>query len=751
MTLRRVDGARRGASRASGGVGRPWLQRVLRVVRELGAARDPQEVLQGIADAVVEVLEFGAAAINLVEPDGTVRTAAVAGPAELDTELLGRVGPLSEWTALLASAERWGELRFLSHRVDIEQWRAVPTWVPAGPEPADEEAWHPDDALLAPMTSPDGTLLGVISVDQPRSGRRPDAEQRTVLELFAEQAARSLFEAAARSRAEALRREAEQRWQLAFEHSPVGAAIVNADGTLAKVNDAFAAMLGLRTDQLTGKSFVDLTHPHDRATNVELFEQLVRGERSSYQLEKRYRHADRHVVWASLHVGAIVDDSGRLVSIVSQANDITDRKDAEQRLAHRAVHDPLTNLPNRVRLEERLAELLGAGVRSGVLLFGIDRFKTVNDSLGHDAGDSLLRSVADRIRRFLPQADLVGRLGGDEFVAIVPGGHDPEELRRLAVRTSAAVRRPVRIRGHRHVVGLSVGITVSGPGHQHPDEVLRESEQALRRAKRNGRGRIEVYDPLQDRHATVEDLDLENDLRAAVHNGVGLVPYFQRIVDLGTNAAVGYEALVRWRHPRRGLLPPSAFLPLAEQTGLIVPLGWWMLGEGCRLAGRAELTDGWSRWVAVNVSASQLGQDQLLPAVRRALDEYQLPAERLHIEITETALANAGPSAIKEVNRVADLGVHVALDDFGTGYSSLSLLRDLPVSTVKIDRSFVEPITEDPTAMAIVRSVIALCRELGITTVGEGVETQDQLTALRALGCAQAQGYLLGRPAPALG
>jgi diguanylate cyclase (GGDEF)-like protein/PAS domain S-box-containing protein len=731
------------------GVRRSWLERVLGVVRELGSGADLQHTLQGVADAVVEVLDFGAAAINVLEAPGMVRTAAVAGPAEAQTVLHGRLSLLTDWTQLLESCERWGELYFYDHHRASAVAERVPKWTARSGDPIGDGAWHPDDALLAPLTTGDGALLGILSVDQPASGRRPDAEQCTVLELFAEQAARSITEAMARSHAEARRREAEQRWKLAFEHSPVGAAIVNPDGTFAKVNDAFVAMLGYPPQQLLRLRFSDLTHPDDVGPNLQLFADLLDGRRTSYQMEKRYLHADGHLVWTMLHVGAIFDDEGALVSIVSQINDISHRKLAEQRLAHRAVHDPLTDLPNRFYLEERLAEFLVSGAPCGVLIFDIDRFKTVNDSLGHDAGDDLLRAVAVRLhRRSRLAGATVGRTGADHFVAIVPGVHDSDSLRRLAAEMVARVRRPLHIRGHRHIIGVSVGITVSGPGHQHADEVLREAEQALRRAKRQGRGRIELYDPLQDRPASVEDLDLENDLHAAVNLGHGLIPHFQPIVDLSTNQTVGYEALVRWRHATRGLLPPNKFLPLAEQSGLIVPLGWWMLKEGCRAASRPELTAGWSRWVAVNVSASQLGQRQLLPAIRRALEDNALPAERLHVEITETALVDAGPEAIKEVNRVADLGVCIALDDFGTGYSSLSLLRDLPVSTVKIDRSFVGPITQDATATAIVRSVIALCRELHITTVGEGVETQDQLAALRVLGCSQAQGYLLGRPAP---
>jgi EAL domain-containing protein (putative c-di-GMP-specific phosphodiesterase class I) len=318
----------------------------------------------------------------------------------------------------------------------------------------------------------------------------------------------------------------------------------------------------------------------------------------------------------------------------------------------------------------------------------------------------------------------------------------------LAARMMNALNQPLEVRGYRHIASVSIGITVGGALHTHPDEVLREADLALLRAKRSGRTRIEAYDPTQDKPATLHELELEHALRSALVHDEGLIPYFQPIVNLVDNVAVGYESLIRWRHQAEGLLHPDEFLPMAEQTGLIVPLGWWMLGVSCRAASDVRLTGGWSRWVAVNASGSQLGRGQLVPEIRRGLDESGLPPSRLHLEITESALVDASPAAVKEVRAVADLGVQIALDDFGTGYSSLSLLRDLPVSTVKIDRSFVTPIASDRVARAIVRSVITLCQELNITTVAEGIETEEQLTSLRALGCTHGQGYLLGRPNP---
>jgi diguanylate cyclase (GGDEF)-like protein/PAS domain S-box-containing protein len=726
---------------------RSWLERLLAVVRELGAVTDIDRTLNRIAEATVEFLEFGAAAINVVDGDYLV-VRAVAGPPDIQ-RLLGRSSPVRYWQDLLDAAEPWGSLRFFGHDQDRQLIGRIATWTSNGTAVESRPgSWHPEDSLFAPLFSPDGALLGVLSVDQPASGQQPDLEQRTMLELFANQAAVAIAESRARDRAEARRWEAEHRWQVTFERSPIGAAIVSEDGELVQVNESLVGMLGFSREELVGRRFSQLTHPDDIEVGTAAFAELLDGSRDSYESQKRLIHADGHVVFGLLHVGVIRNPTGGIQSIVAQINDITQRKLAEDRLAHRAMHDPLTELPNRTLLEELLAGYLDAGRPAGVLYCDLDRFKIVNDSLGHEAGDELLLVLSHRLRDALPAGITLGRVGGDEFVALAPDEDDPCRLHQLAQRLTSALEQPLVVRGHLHTASLSIGITVSGSGHDHPDEVLREADLALLRAKRRGRARIEMYDPNQDKPVTVHELELEHSLRSALADNRGLMPYFQPIVSLRDNAPVGYEALVRWEHAEQGLLDPDDFLPMAEQTGLIVPLGWWMLATCCQAAGDRRLTGGGSRWVAVNASGSQLGRGQLVPEIRRGLAAGGLSPDRLHLEITESALVEASPAAIREVREVADLGVRIALDDFGTGYSSLSLLRDLPVSTVKIDRSFVAPIASDRNARAIVRSVIALCQELQIITVAEGIETQEQLTSVRALGCDHGQGFLLGRPLP---
>jgi diguanylate cyclase (GGDEF)-like protein/PAS domain S-box-containing protein len=729
---------------------RSWLERLLDVVRELGALSDIDQTLNRIAAATVEFLEFGAAAINVVDPNGQVVVRAAAGPPEI-VELVGQSSPLDHWRDILASAEPWGSLRFYSHRLDRGPISRIATWtaeLSLDGETADPDRWHPLDGLFAPLVDPDGALLGVLSVDQPASGRRPSLEQRTVLELFANQAAVAIAEFRARDRAEARRREAEHRWQVTFERSPIGAAIITPDGELSQLNNSLAEMLGYSHEGFPRQRLSQLIHPQDVGLDAAVLQQLLNGERDSYESQKRFLRSDGQIVFGLLHVGAIRDSAGVVQSIVAQINDITQRKLAEDQLAHRAMYDSLTELPNRSLLEELLAGYLASGQPAGVLYCDLDRFKIVNDSLGHEAGDELLLLLSHRLRDALPSGVTLGRVGGDEFVALVPGEDDPDVLRGLALGLAAALDQPLVLRGHLHTASLSIGVAIGGRGHTHPDEVLREADLALLRAKRRGRARVEVYDPTQDKSATVHDLELEHSLRNALVGDGGLLPYFQPIVSLADNIPVGYEALIRWQHAEHGLLDPDDFLPMAEQTGLIVALGWWMLSASCQAAVDPRFTGNWSRWVAVNASGTQLGRGQLVPEIRQGLEISGLRPDRLHLEITESALVEASPAAIKEVREVADLGVQIALDDFGTGYSSLSLLRDLPVSTVKIDRSFVAPIASDRSARAIVRSVIGLCQELGITTVAEGIETQEQLTSVRALGCTYGQGYLLGRPLP---
>lgn len=543
--------------------------------------------------------------------------------------------------------------------------------------------------------------------------------------------------------------QAQQHWELAFDHSPIGAAIITPDGTLARCNQSLADMLERAPQELQGTPFAAVAQPGDAAILSMLFSELSAGQRDSVVVDHDFRRRKGGVLSAHLEVAVIRDDLGQLQSMVAQIQDISERKRAEQVRAYEALHDGLTGLPNSAFLEEHIAELLRIGRPFGVAYCDLNRFKTVNDSLGRAAGDELLRAVAQRLSASLPGRCTVGRLVGDEFVLICMGSSTPEHLHELAAGAVSILSAPFDVRGHQHALGVSIGVTAGKPWHRHPDEVLREAHEALLRAKGRGRGRVEVYDPAQDNPATVADLELENALRVGLTTGRGLVPYFQPIVRLPDLSVVGHEALARWQHPDKGLLEPGAFLPLAEHTGLVVPLGWSMLEACCATLERgAPGPAPGSGWIAVNVSGNQLGRGQLTQKVHQALTSHGTSASHLHLEITEAALVETTSTIRRELSEVAEMGVSIALDDFGTGYSSLSMLRDLPVSAVKIDRSFVEPIVSEAGTAAIVHRLVELCRDMGIDSVAEGIETMEQAEVLADLGCRFGQGYLFGRPQP---
>ncbi len=436
-------------------------------------------------------------------------------------------------------------------------------------------------------------------------------------------------------------------------------------------------------------------------------------------------------------------------AILEIGTDVTARKRAEEELARRALHDALTGLPNRALLLDRLGQALRAAARAGggtavaLLLLDLDRFKEVNDTLGHPAGDALLAEVAARLRAAVRGSDTVGRLGGDEFAVLLPGD-DAAGAARVAATVAAALAAPLVVEGQALVVGGSIGIAACPAHGADVATLLRHADIAMYTAKRTRTG-VAVYDPAQDARARAR-LALLDDLRAGIAAGAFTLHY-QPKIDLDTGRSSWVEALVRWAHPTRGLLPPEVFIPLAESTGLIVPLTRWVLEEATRQAG-AWRRAGLAVSVAVNLSAASL-QDPALPAtVAALLGAHALPAGLLRVELTESMLmADVGRAPVA-LAALADIGVRVSVDDFGTGYSSLAYLKRLPVDELKIDKAFVRDVAVDASDAAIVGATIGLGHGLGLRVVGEGVESQASLDALRALGCDGAQGYHIARPLP---
>ncbi|MDO9428678.1 MAG: EAL domain-containing protein [Methylobacterium sp.] len=518
-----------------------------------------------------------------------------------------------------------------------------------------------------------------------------------------------------------------------------------------KLSDHWASMLAYDRSEIVPdiSSWYSLIHPddveHSRRTLADHFD----GRTAAFECEYRLRAKGGHYIWILARgkvVGRTAD--GVPLRVVGTHIDITRRKTDEQRIAHLALHDPLTDLPNRTLFWERLTDEIrhatAHGTRFAVLTCDLDGFKGINDSFGHPAGDLLLQTVAARLLAVVRNVDTVARLGGDEFAIILSRIRHAHDAGTMATRIIEAVNRPMAFNGHTVSVGASVGIAF-GTGDTHDAVALfRQSDAALYQAKAAGKNTYRFHNPSAETTRAVPG-SLKSEMREAMKRGDFQLLY-QPIVELETGTIAGFEALMRWEHPLRGEIAPSEFIPLAEESGLIIPLGAWVLKEACRQAASwpAPLK------IAVNVSAIQFQQISMEETVLRALAGSGLPPHRLELEITETILMQKTEAVTRTIRRLRDIGVRIALDDFGTGYSSLSYLHQFDIDTVKIDRSFVVAMTS-PRTVTIMRAIVALAKNLGARVTVEGVETRDQLDLVRAEGCTEVQGYFFSPPLPAEG
>jgi diguanylate cyclase (GGDEF)-like protein len=431
---------------------------------------------------------------------------------------------------------------------------------------------------------------------------------------------------------------------------------------------------------------------------------------------------------------------------IATHEDITDRQRAEERIVHMARHDALTDLPNRMMLRERLDHELKRVKRGeclAVLCLDLDHFKSVNDTLGHPIGDELLKVVAERLRRCTREPDTIARLGGDEFAIIMTGMEDPTDAVALAKRIRDSITKPYHLDGHQILADISIGISLAPMDASEPDQLLKNADMALYGAKGDGRGTYRFFEQEMDARMRARR-ELEMDLRNALVNAEFEL-YYQPLVNLKTNEITAFEALVRWNHPTRGLISPAEFIPVAEETGLIIALGEWVLRRAC-----AE-TAHWPEHikVAVNLSPSQLKSRNLTELVISALAESGMAPSRLQLEITETVLMHNTFNTLATLHQLRKLGVQIAMDDFGTGYSSLSYLRSFPFDKIKIDRSFIQDLSNGAEPLAIVHAVAGLARSLNMVSTAEGVETQQQMDQLQAVGCTEMQGYLFSHARPA--
>lgn len=514
-------------------------------------------------------------------------------------------------------------------------------------------------------------------------------------------------------------------------------------------SDRWYAMLGYQPGEIGADidSLLALLHPDDEERVKSALRRHLEGETALYECEYRLRNGHDEYVWFLVR-GRVVsrDAEGKALRMVGTNLDVTSRKEAESQIAHLARHDPLTNLPNRAFfrtcMEQRIAETRRGGGEVAILSLDLDRFKVVNDTFGHPAGDALLWEVADRLQSALRTEDTVARLGGDEF-AILLAGTDNDDARaaRVAQRLLDAVAAPVSIEGHEIDIGVSIGIATGRGPDLDGATLFKRADHALYRSKAEGRNTFRFYDEAMDR-AAEERRQIELGLRGALERGE-LELHYQPILRAADAETCGFEALVRWRDPERGLVSPGSFVQVAEETGLIIPIGAWVLRTACMAA--ASWPDHVK--VAVNVSAVQFRREGLVESVISALAGSGLPAHRLELEITESVLMQESDAVLDVLHQLRAFGVRIALDDFGTGYSCLSYLRRFPLDKLKIDRSFIADI-DDPATSAIVRAILSMASHLGMRVTGEGVETQEQLNFLRAEGCDEAQGFLFGRPVP---
>jgi diguanylate cyclase (GGDEF)-like protein len=525
-----------------------------------------------------------------------------------------------------------------------------------------------------------------------------------------------------------------------------GLAMFDVDYRLVLCNRRYAEIYGLTPEQVAHGTALRQIIEH--RVNNGLYADRSPGELVEAML-LRLTDANYEQFYSQLSDGRCIAITVQPMAdggTVTTHQDITDQRRSEAKITHMALHDALTGLPNRVLLNERLEHALARSKRGEMVathMLDLDNFKNVNDTLGHPAGDKLLQMVTDRLRTLMRETDTVARMGGDEFAVMQVGISQPSDATVLAYRIIEALGAPYDIDGQQVIIGTSVGIAVGPTDGVDPDQIIRNADLALYRAKGDGRGTYRFFEQEMDTEMQGRRI-LEYDLRRALLAGEFELHY-QPVVELATNDISGFEALVRWHHPDRGLVGPDAFIPLAEEIGLIVPLGEWTIREACARAAQwpADLK------VAVNLSAAQFKNARLVNVIASALATSGLQPERLELEITETVLLQDSEATLTMLYQLRELGVRIAMDDFGTGYSSLSYLQRFPFDKIKIDRSFVKDIVESAGSLNIVRAVAALAHGLGITATAEGVETKEQLEAIRAEGCSEMQGFLFSRPLPA--
>lgn len=551
------------------------------------------------------------------------------------------------------------------------------------------------------------------------------------------------------AKAEALQ-ESEELYQSLYDFAPDAYLTIAADGKIKSINQYGAEVLGYRKEELMYQDFSTIVYEEDRDHFQQLFASIFREKLEIVEAELRKVRKDGSIIWERQRSQLISNNDGEPLELRMICRDITERKQAEEQLRQNAFHDALTGLPNRILFMERLDQAIGHTRRHkdhlfAVLFLDLDRFKIINDSLGHLTGDRLLVEIANRLKLCLRQSDTVARLGGDEFTILLPDIEDSSDAIRVAERIQEELRLPFALDTNEVFTSASIGITLSTTGYDCAEDVLRDADIAMYRAKSQGTAQYEIFNT--DMHTqAISLLQLETDLRLAIERQEFRLQY-QPIVSLESGRIAGFEALIRWQHPQNGLLLPDNFLPTAIEAGLLIPLCQWVIRNACQEARqwRSQFPD-LPLTISINLSSQRFNQPNLTAEVAGVLQDNDLDASILRLEITESLIMTSAETATAMLYELKDLGIQLSIDDFGTGYSSLARLHHFPIDELKIDRSFINSMSRDSGNSEIVEAIIALAQKLNLGVTAEGVETPEQLAKLRELKCKYAQGFFFSRP-----
>ncbi len=715
------------------------LSLIVETQREIASAgNDLQAVMQLVADRCVGIIGADGAMVNLIEEGDTLHTRAATGIAA---------------TAFDARRPLSGSVA--KYAIESGQPLLIEDTVSDSRINQELRAKVGDKSLICVPLFQGSTVIGTLNVLSRSDDERLNEDDRETMEML------SVVLSAAVSHAaeyEARRGQAEafNRFRTLFDGASIGILRLGRDGRAVEVNPAVEEMLGYTATELGEMHFRDYMYGEDLARADVLFRDLIRGQRESFQLEARYSRKDGELVWAHVRAALERDQDGEPAYAVTMIENITQRKRAEAELIrqselnqHQALHDPLTGLPNRLLFGERVEHAITYAerreTRLAIVMMDLNRFKEVNDSLGHQAGDELLKEVGERLRGALRASDTVARLGGDEFGLLLPDPSETEDVLGVIERIGEALERPICVQELPLAIEASIGIAVF-PDHGHDADVLIQRADVAMYAAKQESAPFSFYDADADEYDPAR-LTLVAELRRAMEERE-LVLHYQPKAVLEDGSVRSVEALLRWQHPHQGLIYPDGFIPVAQETGLIRPLTLYVVDEALRQC-RAWRDEGLGLSVSVNLSMRNLLDLEFPQQVEGLLRRWEVEAELLELEITESTML-ANPTRTKAVlGQLHGLGIRLSIDDFGTGYSSLAYLRRLPIDEIKIDRSFVMSMTEEADDVAIVRSTIDLGRNLGLEVVAEGVETQEIWDKLRELGCNVAQGYFLSRPVPA--